>query len=165
MPKIRLFAKSYNILKPIFPFIAVIIFATSCATLFSGTKDRISFNSKPSGAVIYKDGVELCTTPCSYKVQRSLSDTDIEIKLDGYQTRLVTLDKEFNIVSVINLGNLFGWGIDALSGAVMKYDRKSYEISLTPNQTTSFIEPSKININTLQNTVDLFVQKKSLPTE
>lgn len=146
-------------MKKIIPVMIVFIFATSCATIFTGTKDQISFNSSPSGAVIYKDGVELCTTPCSYKVKRSLSDTDIEIKLDGYETRLITLDTEFNVVSVINLGNLFGWGIDALSGAVMKYDRKSYEISLTPNKITSSIEPSRINIDTQKNTVDLFVQK------
>jgi hypothetical protein len=146
-------------MKRILLVIIVIIFATSCATIFTGTKDRISFNSTPSGAVIYKDGVELCTTPCSYKVKRSLNDTDLEIKLDGYETRLITLDTEFNVVSIINLGNLFGWGIDALSGAVMKYDRKSYEISLTPNKTTSSIEPSRINIDTQKNTVDLFVQK------
>lgn len=146
-------------MKKIIPVMIVFIFATSCATIFTGTKDQISFNSTPSGAVIYKDGVELCTTPCSYKVKRSLSDTDIEIKLDGYETRLITLDTEFNVVSVINLGNLFGWGIDALSGAVMKYDRKSYEISLTPNKITSSIEPSRINIDTQKNTVDLFVQK------
>jgi len=146
-------------MKTILSVIILIIFATSCATIFTGTKDRISFKSTPSGAVIYKDGVELCTTPCTYNVKRSLGETDLEFKLDGYETRLITLDTEFNVVSVINLGNLFGWGIDALSGAVMKYDRKSYEISLTPNKITSSIEPSRINIDTQKNTVDLFVQK------
>jgi hypothetical protein len=146
-------------MKTILSVIILIIFATSCATIFTGTKDRISFKSTPSGAVIFKDGVELCTTPCTYKVKRSMSETDLEFKLDGYETRLITLDTEFNVVSVINLGNLFGWGIDALSGAVMKYDRKSYEISLTPNKITSSIEPSRINIDTQKNTVDLFVQK------
>jgi len=146
-------------MKTILSALFLIIFATSCATIFTGTKDRISFKSTPSGAVIFKDGVELCTTPCTYKVKRSMSETDLEFKLDGYETRLITLDTEFNVVSVINLGNLFGWGIDALSGAVMKYDRKSYEISLTPNKITSSIEPSRINIDTQKNTVDLFVQK------
>ena len=99
---------------------------TSCATLFTGTKDRITFNSNPSGATIYIDGVEQCKTPCTMNVKRSIADTDVEFKLDGYETRLITLSKEFNIVSVINLGNLFGWGIDALTGSVMKYDRKTY---------------------------------------
>lgn len=136
-----------------------ILLATGCATIFTGTKDRITFNSNPSGAVIYKDGVELCTTPCSYQVKRSINDTEIELKLDGYQTRLITLDKEFNVISIINLGNLLGWGVDALSGAIMKYDRKTYDITLSPNKTASILEPSRINIDTKKNTVELFVQE------
>ena len=132
---------------------------TSCATVFTGTKDRITFNSTPSGATIYKDGVEQCKTPCTIRVKRSIGDTDIEYKLDGYETRLITLDKEFNIVSVINLGNLLGWGIDALSGAVMKYDKKTYDITLSKNNKTSKIEPSKINIDTKKNVVDVYVME------
>lgn len=129
---------------------------TSCATLFTGTKDRITFNSNPSGATIYIDGVEQCKTPCTMNVKRSIADTDVEFKLDGYETRLITLSKEFNIVSVINLGNLFGWGIDALTGSVMKYDRKTYDITLD-NKKTSMITPTSINIDTQKNIVELFV--------
>ena len=132
---------------------------TSCATVFTGTKDGITFNSTPSGATIYKDGVEQCKTPCTMRVKRSLGDTDIEYKLDGYETRLITLDKEFNIVSVLNLGNLLGWGIDGLSGAVMKYDKKTYDITLSKNNKTSRIEPSKINIDTKKNVVDVYVME------
>lgn len=136
------------------------LFMTSCATLFTGTKDRITFNTNPSGATIYIDGVEQCKTPCTMKVKRSISDTDVEFKLDGYETRLITLSKEFNVVSVINLGNLLGWGIDALSGAVMKYDRKTYDITLE-NKTTSQINPAKINIDTQKNIVELYVAENS----
>jgi len=132
---------------------------TSCATLFTGTKDRIYFNTTPSGATIYKDGVEQCKTPCSFKVKRNLGDTDIEIKLDGYETRIITLDKEFNVVSVLNLGNLLGWGIDAISGAVMKYDKKAYDITLSKNNKTSKIDPSKVNIDTKNNVVEVYVMQ------
>lgn len=137
-------------------FVTIMLFMTSCATLFTGTKDRITFNTNPSGATIYIDGVEQCKTPCTMKVKRSIGDTDVEFKLDGYETRLITLSKEFNVVSVINLGNLLGWGIDALSGAVMKYDRKTYDITLE-NKTTSQINPAKINIDTQKNVVELYV--------
>tara|TARA_B100000401_G_C52596133_1_gene619660 strand:- start:97 stop:498 length:402 start_codon:yes stop_codon:yes gene_type:complete len=129
---------------------------TSCATLFTGTQDRITFNSTPSGATIYIDGVEQCKTPCSIKVNRSINDTDVEFKLDGYETRLITLSKELNVVSIINLGNLFGWAIDALSGAVMKYDKKTYDITLEDKR-TSMIKPTRINIDTKNNIVELYV--------
>lgn len=140
-------------------FLIALFLMTGCATIFTGTKDRIAFTSTPSGATIYKDGVEICTTPCNYKVKRSLNDTDVEFKLDGYETRLITLDKEFNLVSILNLGNLFGWGIDALSGAVMKYDRKAYDIKLTQEKSASLVQPSRIDIDTKGNTVTLTVQE------
>jgi uncharacterized protein YceK len=133
---------------------------TSCATILTGTKDRITFNSTPAGATIYKDGVEQCKTPCILPVKRSLSNTEIEYKLDGYETRLITLDKEFNVLSVLNLGNLLGWGIDALSGAVMKYDKKAYDITLSKNNKTSMINPTKVNFDTKKNVVELYVQTK-----
>lgn len=139
-------------------FLALLVM-TGCATIFTGTKDNISFSSTPSGATIYKDGVEICTTPCNYKMKRSLNDTEVEFKLDGYETRLITLDKELNLVSIINLGNLLGWGIDALSGAVMKYDRKSYDLKLTKEKSASLLQPSRIDIDTQTNTVTLTVQK------
>lgn len=137
--------------------ILITFFLSSCATLFTGTKDRITFNSNPSGATIYIDGVEQCKTPCAMKVTRSINDNDVEFKLDGYETRLITLSKEFNVVSVVNLGNLIGWGVDALSGAVMKYDQKSYDITLD-HKKTSMINPTKVNINTKDNTVELYIE-------
>jgi len=150
--------KSPKMKKIILTLPILILIMSGCATLLTGTKDTITFNSKPTGAIIYKDGVEQCKTPCTIRVKRNLGDTDIEYKLDGYETRLITLDKEFNVLSVLNLGNLLGWGIDALSGAVMKYDRKAYDITLSKNTTTSVINPSKINFDTKKNMVELFVQ-------
>lgn len=57
-----------------------ILLATSCATIFTGTKDTIVFNSDPSGAKIFIDGLEVCKTPCTTKLKRSLSDKIAEIK-------------------------------------------------------------------------------------
>ncbi|MBS9524497.1 PEGA domain-containing protein [Litoribacter ruber] len=130
---------------------------SSCATIFTGTKDTIHFNSNPEGATVYKDGLEICKTPCRVPVKRSLNDTDIEYRLDGYEARVFSLDKEFNVVSIINLGNLLGWGIDAASGALMKYDRKNYELDLKRDERTSNLNPKEIHINSEKNTVDIYV--------
>lgn len=131
---------------------------TGCATIFTGTKDRITFNSEPPGAMVYIDGIEQGVTPLTIKINRSINDKDVEFKLDGYETRLITLSKSFNVVSAINLGNLFGWAIDAITGSVMKYDRKSYDIKLR-NQTTSSINPTEIKIDTENNVVELYVME------
>ena len=135
-----------------------IFFLSSCATIFTGTRDTISFDSNPQGAVIYKDGVELCKTPCSFPMKRDLNDVSLEIKLDGYQTRVFKLDKQLNVVSILNLGNLLGWGIDALSGSLMKYDRKRYDLVLEKDKMISSITPSKILIDTKEKVVTLMVK-------
>jgi hypothetical protein len=136
---------------------------TSCATIFTGSRDTISFKSTPSGATVYKDGIELCKTPCSVPIKRKLGETTVEYKLDGYESRLITLDKSFNLVSIINLGSLVGWGIDALSGSIMKYDQKAYDLKLSKDKSTTInlrtINPTEIKINTKTNTVDFIVTK------
>jgi hypothetical protein len=130
---------------------------SSCATIFTGTRDVISFNSTPQGAMIYKDGVELCKTPCSFPMKRDFNDVSLQIKLDGYQTRVFKLDKQLNVVSVLNLGNLLGWGIDALSGSLLKYDRKQYDLVLEKDKMMTSIRPSQIMIDTKEKVVTLMV--------
>jgi len=103
---------------------------TSCATILTGTSDAITFNSTPEGAKVYESGIEKCTTPCTYKVGRSLSEKTIEVKKEGYQNKVMALDSKFNAVSVINLFGILGWGIDAATGSIKKYDTKVYNISL-----------------------------------
>lgn len=144
-------------MKKLFLLLAVAITFSSCATLFTGTKDTIKFDSTPQGATVYKDGVELCKTPCSYPVKRDLNETHIEYRLDGYETRVFTLDQEFNIVSVLNLGNVVGWAIDAVTGSIMKYDRKSYHLEMDYDTRALLSNPNKIHINTEEMLVDVYV--------
>ncbi|NAW50161.1 PEGA domain-containing protein [Elizabethkingia argentiflava] len=104
---------------------------TSCATIFTGTTDSLTVTTKPEGAKVYDRGVEKCTTPCSFKVSRSLTDRSVEIKKEGYETKAIGLDRKFNPVSIINLFGLIGWAVDAATGSLMKYDTKGYNVELT----------------------------------
>ncbi len=130
---------------------------SSCATIFTGTKDTIGFSTNPQGATVYLNGLEVCKTPCKVNVKRSLLGQDVEIRLKGYNTRVFTLDSEFNVVSVVNLGNLFGWAIDVATGAITKYTRKHYDLDLEESQVLNTIQPSMIDINSKDKTVNLFV--------
>ncbi|MCT4151313.1 PEGA domain-containing protein [Elizabethkingia anophelis] len=103
---------------------------TSCATIFTGTSDSITVNTKPDGATVYDKGLEKCITPCTFKVGRTLSEKTIEIKKEGYEPKTILLDRKFNAVSIINLFGLIGWGVDAATGSLMKYDTKGYNIDL-----------------------------------
>lgn len=106
------------------------LFLQSCATIFTGSRDRIYFKTNVEGASVVKDGNTLCKTPCSALVKRSLSSQEVEISKEGYETKYVPLQKSFNAVSILNLLDIIFWGIDLLTGAVIKYDPKHYNVEL-----------------------------------
>jgi hypothetical protein len=107
---------------------------TSCATILTGTSDKITFNSSPEGAKVLDAGIEKCTTPCTIKINRSLSEKTIELKKDGYQNKVIELDSKFNSISILNLFGIIQWGIDAATGSIKKYDTKVYNIELEPKK-------------------------------
>jgi len=106
---------------------------TSCATIFTGSKDSITFNSQPEGAKVVFQGTEKCVTPCTAEFQRSLGKRFVEIKKEGYETKELKLEKSFNPVTLLNLlfGGIIGFGIDLGTGAFVKYDPKVYNTELT----------------------------------
>jgi hypothetical protein len=143
--------------------VAIVIFTitiTSCATLFSGTKDRIYFTTNMPGARVLIDGVEVCKTPCNENITRKVGESQIEFKLEGYETKVINLSKSFNVVSILNFGNLIGWGIDIATGAVFKYDKRAYDIELSKNNKVSKVMPDRIEINTKTHQVELYVNSK-----
>lgn len=109
---------------------------SSCATIFTGSKDDVTFNSTPEGAQVMVKGLEKCITPCTASLQRSLNSEQVEFKLNGYQSKTIGLDKKFNAVTLVNIigGGLIGFGIDAATGSMMKYDTKAYSVKLEPKE-------------------------------
>ncbi|WP_078735554.1 PEGA domain-containing protein [Porphyromonas cangingivalis] len=138
-----------------------VLLTSSCATIFTGTTDVIRFDSEPQGATVYIDGVELCKTPCTHEVNRSLSSKEFEVKLDGYQARVVTLDRQFNPITVLNVANgLIGWAIDAATGSMMQYGRKSYNITLEKKiRNVAKSNPKEIHIDTVNKVVAFHIVK------
>jgi hypothetical protein len=105
---------------------------SACATLFTGTRDTISFDSTPRGALVVIDGVDMGRTPVTLRVKRTLGSRVVTLRMAGYDDRTIVLGREFNVVSVLNLHNFFGWGIDAATGALLKYSQHSYHLELEP---------------------------------
>ena len=110
--------------------ISCLFLTTSCATLFTGTKQTVQINSKPPGAKIQIDGIDRGTTPAAIKLKKKSDGQVVTLKLDGYETKTIVPETSFNAVSILNLTNILFWGIDLLSGAVYKYDPRFYEIEL-----------------------------------
>lgn len=94
----------------------------------------IHFDSKPAGARVRIDGIDMGCTPLDISVKRAINDKAVTMQLDGYEPRTFVLSKEFNFVSVLNLFGLVGWAIDAATGALMNYDQKQYTIELDPQK-------------------------------
>jgi hypothetical protein len=112
--------------------IAAALSVTSCATIITGTKDKISFTSTPEGAKVMHKGVEKCTTPCTAEISRSLSKQTVTFEKEGFSNKEVKLTKTFNAVSLVNilLGGAIGIGIDAATGSLTKYSPKEYKVEL-----------------------------------
>ena len=108
---------------------------TSCATVFCGSRAKVTFdaNVPTESATLTIDGKrhEVASFPYTTKIKRGFTDTEVKAEAPGYEPVRFTIYKNFNAVSVINLLEILGWGIDAATGAMMKPDQRSYEIMFT----------------------------------
>ena len=122
-----------KILLNIFIIILITIFGVSCASIIAGTSQDIYINSNPEGATIFDGGLKVGRTPATITIKKSgLSDKEISLSLEGYERRTFVLRKSFDAVAILNLAGILGWAVDFATGAIMKYDRTSYDIDLDP---------------------------------
>ncbi len=112
--------------------LGITLSATSCATILTGTKDKITFNSTPEGAKVFHKGVEKCTTPCTAEIPRSLSRQTVTLEKEGFASKEMKLTKKFNPVTLVNilLGGAIGVGIDCATGSLTKYSPQAYQVEL-----------------------------------
>ncbi|MFQ3621402.1 MAG: PEGA domain-containing protein, partial [Spirochaetales bacterium] len=67
-----------------------ILLLGSCATLFKGTSQTISYSSEPTGAKVYVDGQYMGTTP--FQLQMKVNRTyTIEFRKEGFENKTVVL--------------------------------------------------------------------------
>lgn len=72
------------------------------------------------------------TFPYAVKVKRGFDDTLVVVDAEGYKRTSLTIQKSFNAVSVLNLLDILGWGIDAATGAIMKPEFNNYVLEFFP---------------------------------
>jgi hypothetical protein len=115
----------------------VLLLTTSCASIFTGSKRNVLFESDPSGAKVFVNGFEKGKTPVQIKVE---ADDRVDFRLDNYRERVVVMDSKFNLVSVFNGFNIIGWGVDVLTGSLLRVDTKYVKVSLEESEKTAFID-------------------------
>jgi hypothetical protein len=104
-----------------------ILLLHSCASIFTGSKRMVLFESNPSGAKVYVNGFEKGITPSQIKVK---ADDRIDFRLEKYKERVVVMDSKFNLVAILNGFSILGWGIDALTGSLKRVDTKYVKVDL-----------------------------------
>jgi len=95
---------------------------SGCATIFSGTTEKISVNSNPSNIKFKLDQAEYMT-PSVITVKRENEDKLIQVE-NPQCKKTIVLNKKINPVFFVNIlsGGVFGSTTDYLTGAMWKYN-------------------------------------------
>ncbi len=113
--------------------ISFAMLATGCATLFSPSKDTISFESEQKGITAYIEGRKVGDVPFSIDLDREVFKHQfITFKKPGYKTMQMRVKKSLNKTSLFNLTSWPSWLTDAISGNMMEYSPGHYIIELEP---------------------------------
>lgn len=109
----------------------------SCATVLTGTTQRVTIDSTPPGAKIIIDGYMMGTTPARLRLERDLNamigyGKDISLELYGYYSEGYYLGVDIEPTTILNVFFPFGFALDAVSGAMMKYESDYYNLRLIP---------------------------------
>ena len=112
--------------------------AAGCATIVSGTTQKVSVSSQPSGADAKADGNITVKTPALLTLDRK-SDHVIEFSKEGYKSMTVYVRKAFNEMATGNilLGGIIGAGVDAASGSGNKLVPERIDVKLEEGSGTS----------------------------
>ena len=130
--------------------VMTIMLTTSCASILTGSKRKVMFETDPPGAKIFVNGFEKGQTPIQLKVK---ADDRIDFKLDNYKEKVVVMDSKFNLVSILNGFSIIGWGVDALTGSLKRVDTKYVKVTLENSKKTAFMNYMK-NGNIVKVNVD-----------
>lgn len=119
-------------------FLGVVFLAmssTSCGTLFTSSKQDITFVGRP-GTCIYDKGKRISEIQengnGTAQVKKRLSGKTLIAKKEGYADTPFKLEATFNPISIINLTNPIAWAIDLGTGKCCKWDDTIIEITLNP---------------------------------
>lgn len=106
---------------------------SACATVFSGSTQKVTVQSEPSGAHVYLNGWRTYRkTPCKIYVDRKGDDRKqrYTLRKEGYNDYHHEDHARMNPTSLGNIlfGGVIGLGVDWMSGSIYKYDREVYAI-------------------------------------
>jgi hypothetical protein len=111
------------------PIVFLLLFS-SCATIFTGSRQSVTFDSNVPETRVSIHGIEEGNTPVLVNLKKGFYGKLVTFEKEGYETKTIELHPVFNPVAILNLTFIVGWAIDAATGAMMKYDRIYYKVTL-----------------------------------
>jgi len=129
--------------------VVVVGIVYGCASIMSGTTQRVTFDSEPQGATVTigkkaeKDGqvtivdsYEAGVTPLEVELPRR-TNTMVQLSKEGFETQTVELKRKMNnwTWGDIALTSPLSTSIDTSTGAVNEYKPGQYVITLQPQAT------------------------------
>lgn len=108
--------------------------AVGCASILTGTSQKVSFSSDPSGAKveIQPSGLQ-GTTPFAVDLKKGRGYT-VTAKKEGYEKAVQSIGTTLNgwFLGNLLLGGLIGMIIDASNGSYLNLDRNTVKFILEP---------------------------------
>jgi len=87
-------------IKMIYIILLITISLSGCGTMFLGTHDLVNFNTKPSGAAVFIDGIEQGKTPM--ELELSTNKTYVVVfKKDGYEDAIYSITSHTSAMVVV----------------------------------------------------------------
>ena len=114
---------------------ASLICLSSCALVFQGTNEDITVTSDPPGAMATLSSGETRVTPFAITVPRE-QNLEIHFSKPGYNPADVTDDSHLEAgYFIVDLLTLYGWPVDAASGAYFAHEQSAVVANLVPIKT------------------------------
>jgi len=119
--------------------LAVSVGMSSCATLFTGSRGSVVFDSNVQlnrPATLTVDGQKYTDVrfPCTVKVKRGFNGSMAKVEVEGYKPSIIHIDKTVEPVTFLNFLSWWfvGFVVDAATGSMMRPEYSNYIFELEP---------------------------------
>lgn len=129
----------------VLPLVLGLMLLDGCASIFTGTKDTLTFDTNVPGVRVSIDGEYKGETPLTVTMSRNfMNGPEFKAKFEkaGYQTQEFPLKREFNTIAILDVTSIpTSGGIDLLTGSLMRFSPNDYHVQMLKNgQSTSSSE-------------------------
>lgn len=112
---------------------SLVLLASGCASIVTGTDQTLTFNSEPSGATVTVAGQVLGQTPLSVPISKG-KNKSITFEKEGYKTHSSQLATSTNpwVLGNVVFGGFVGSTTDGLTGAINEFQPDHFFVTLAP---------------------------------